>query len=414
MKDNEIIICENCYEENEITRTTCKNCGDKLYKENLDIYTKQKSCCNDCFKELENDEVTKYKGFCKNCYNKKYNIQKSQKTNIESNETCNSTKKNQKTRDSEVISKINPKLFSVVAILIFILIIAIVQVINYNKDVKQCYIAVKNHSNWNEFQSIIDKHPILKSSFEEKAYQELYKVMDIEIERIKNGNYGTEEKSFNWYDEANKSKINDKYKNKIKEKQQLIELYKMINTVNRKYIVNEQYREAYAELNDIYNAYGLCSTGKSIAKKEKDKIKDKATEQVIKVAQERISKNDYSSTKLILEDFKDLKNETITNLYNICEQKEKETEKQREEQKKAEEKERIEKEKKDYEIYCYFNMIAWKEKDTITEDIAYSKCASKFGITKEQAKESYNNVKNIGYSYESKYPEIFEKYANQY
>lgn len=34
MEDNEdnIIICENCYEENEATRKTCKNCGAKLYK----------------------------------------------------------------------------------------------------------------------------------------------------------------------------------------------------------------------------------------------------------------------------------------------------------------------------------------------------------------------------------------------
>lgn len=34
MANNEdnVIICENCYEENEITRTTCKNCGAKLYR----------------------------------------------------------------------------------------------------------------------------------------------------------------------------------------------------------------------------------------------------------------------------------------------------------------------------------------------------------------------------------------------
>lgn len=31
-KENNIIICENCYEENEATRKTCKNCGEKLYK----------------------------------------------------------------------------------------------------------------------------------------------------------------------------------------------------------------------------------------------------------------------------------------------------------------------------------------------------------------------------------------------
>lgn len=29
---NNIIICENCYEENEATRVTCTSCGAKLYK----------------------------------------------------------------------------------------------------------------------------------------------------------------------------------------------------------------------------------------------------------------------------------------------------------------------------------------------------------------------------------------------
>lgn len=31
-REDNIIICENCYEENEATRKTCKNCGAKLYK----------------------------------------------------------------------------------------------------------------------------------------------------------------------------------------------------------------------------------------------------------------------------------------------------------------------------------------------------------------------------------------------
>lgn len=33
MDENNIIICENCYEENEKTRTTCKKCGVKLYRQ---------------------------------------------------------------------------------------------------------------------------------------------------------------------------------------------------------------------------------------------------------------------------------------------------------------------------------------------------------------------------------------------
>lgn len=313
----------------------------------------------------------------------------------------------------EKLKKIKSILFGAVAISIIILIIAIIQVKNYNDDLKQCYVVAKQELGWNSFQSLIDKHPILKSSFEEKAYQELYKAMDEEIEKIKNGDYGTEEESFNWYNEADKNNVNKEYKDKIKEKQQLIELYRMINTINRKYIKNEQYREAFAELNDIYNAYGLCSKGQSIAKDEQNKIKDKAVEQVIEVAQERMSKGDYSSTKSILEDFTHLKNKTITDLYNTCEQKVEEEKKQDEEHKKQEEKAIIEQEKKDFEIYCYFNMIAWKDK-SLNDEQAYSKCASKFGVTKEQAKESYKRVELTSYSYQDKYPDIYEKYASQY
>lgn len=31
MEENNIIICENCYEENDSNRATCKNCGATLY-----------------------------------------------------------------------------------------------------------------------------------------------------------------------------------------------------------------------------------------------------------------------------------------------------------------------------------------------------------------------------------------------
>lgn len=104
-----------------------------------------------------------------------------------------------------------------------------------------------------------------------------------------------------------------------------------------------------------------------------------------------------------LSSYRSLKNDSITNMYN-------EVSKEVSKEKQAE----IEKERFDYEVYCYFNMIAWREKETITDDIAYSKCAKKFGITKEQAKESYEKVRYVGWKYQDKYPDIFEKYASQY
>lgn len=51
IKSNNVIICENCYEENEITRTTCKNCGAKLYKNNINI----KNVKEEFDDETEND-----------------------------------------------------------------------------------------------------------------------------------------------------------------------------------------------------------------------------------------------------------------------------------------------------------------------------------------------------------------------
>lgn len=42
-----IIICENCYEENEITRRNCKNCGAKLYRNNINIKNVQENDDNE-------------------------------------------------------------------------------------------------------------------------------------------------------------------------------------------------------------------------------------------------------------------------------------------------------------------------------------------------------------------------------
>ncbi len=41
MEEDNVIICEICYEENEPTRVTCKNCGAKLYKNNIEEGDKQ-------------------------------------------------------------------------------------------------------------------------------------------------------------------------------------------------------------------------------------------------------------------------------------------------------------------------------------------------------------------------------------
>lgn len=59
MNENNIIICENCYEENEETRTNCRNCGAKLYnnnKEKEEITKKTVNVQRTQEKPIENDE----------------------------------------------------------------------------------------------------------------------------------------------------------------------------------------------------------------------------------------------------------------------------------------------------------------------------------------------------------------------
>ena len=47
MEDNEIIICSNCYEENKKGATNCKNCGERLFYNDMEELQKYKG------KELE-------------------------------------------------------------------------------------------------------------------------------------------------------------------------------------------------------------------------------------------------------------------------------------------------------------------------------------------------------------------------
>jgi len=307
----------------------------------------------------------------------------------------------------EKLKKVNPKLLVALVILIVVIIIAVVQIKNYKNDLQECYNAIKQDLDWNKFNEIIDKHLILKSTFEKHAYNKLYKAMDEEIETIKSGNSSSgDEEIFKWTGQISYYSSNEKYKI-IREKTALAKSYIIINSINE-YIQNNNYIKAYEELNNFIKIYEDEYLKQiQIAIDKKNEIQDKAIEQVIVNAQEGMKKQSYSYVKSLLSPYQNLENQTIIDMYQTSVKEEKA-------QQQAEEKARIEKERKDFEIYCYFNMIAWKEKETITDDIAYSKCAKKFGITKEQAKESYENVKNIGWEYQDKYPDIYEKYASQY
>lgn len=260
----------------------------------------------------------------------------------------------------------------------------------FDEDIKLCHTLLDEEHNYKQFENLIEKHNI---EFKQQAYSILEKLIDEKIEQAKSGTSDNKfvsmlnQASIKNYDIENKSKLLKGYN----------ELAKASESIE-----NENYIEADNILTVLIFDTDIQEI-KDNAKAKQEDIKDSLSVQVIAKAQELINKKDYSSAMTFLSNYRSLKNDSITNMYN-------EVSKEVSKEKQAE----IEKERFDYEVYCYFNMIAWREKETITDDIAYSKCAKKFGITKEQAKESYEKVRYVGWKYQDKYPDIFEKYASQY
>lgn len=259
----------------------------------------------------------------------------------------------------------------------------------FDEDINKCYSILNEEHNYKQFEYLVKKH---NSDFKEQAYSILENLIDEKIEQEKLGTIDNE-----FIDMITQSNID---KDSIKEKIELLKEYNKLVEVDN-YINNNDYIEADDLLTELINDTDNSEI-KDKATSKQNEIKEFLIEQVINKGQELIDKNDYTSAKTFLSNYKNLQNEQITNMYNdVLNYISKENQ------------EKIEKERFDYEVYCYFNLIAWKDK-SLNDDEVYSECAKKFGITKEQAKESYNNVKYIGYSYQDKYPDIFEKYQEQY
>lgn len=341
----------------------------------------------------EKQEILK----CPVCYEEYTNL------NLKKCENCKSElEKNIKYRLPK-----KTKILIVLGVLGIILIsITIFQTIQYNADLQECYIAIKEDSDWEKFNEIIDKHFILKSYFEKKAYNKIYQSMDEEIEEIKKGNYNFEDENiFKWTGQISYYSSDKKYKT-IREKTVLAKAYITINDVNT-YLQKDNYIEAYEKLDNFVKTYDDKYLQQiQIVMDKQNEIKDKAIEQVIVKAQEGMKNKSYSYVINLLSPYQNSGNQTILEMYQTSVKENKAMEQ-------SEETARIEKEKRDFEIYCYFNMIAWKDK-SLNDEQAYSKCASKFGVTKEQAKESYERVEPTSYSYQDKYPDIYNRYANQY
>lgn len=183
----------------------------------------------------------------------------------------------------------------------------------YNEDIDYCYTAIKDKSNWEGFKIIVNNHKD-ESDFEQKAYENLFRAIDERIENIKNGN--DDEKLVTMLGNAKTDSLNDNIKTRLEARYLQANSYTNINKANKQ-IEEQQYKEGY----DLLSTVITSNKDKNqdiveIATSKQNDIKEKALEQVITQAQEKMNGQDYSSAQTILSKYKDLGNQTILDMYN--------------------------------------------------------------------------------------------------
>ena len=187
----------------------------------------------------------------------------------------------------------------------------------YDDDISNCYELIKSESNYEEFSDIVKKHKD-ETSFEEDAYNQLYKAVDERIENIKNGNNDdalltmltTIKNDFS--SETNANTILQK----IEEKYLIANSYSNINKANKD-IEEQKYKEAFDLLTTVINDNKDKNQEiVDIATNKQNEIKDKAFEQIIAQAQEQLNNKEYTKAQSLLKNYKDLGNQTILDMYN--------------------------------------------------------------------------------------------------
>ncbi len=272
-------------------------------KEKLKIQQQEVMSCPNCSAEYEDLSLK----VCKNC-----------NTSLEKKTKCNISKKTKR------------KLFCVVIGIILIIAVLIISSIfinnyieeqerikKYNEDINLCYELIKDKSDWEEFKDIVDNHS-QETNFEPEAFEKLYQAIDERIENIKNGN---EDKQLLAMLNAIKEDFSsDTTSNtilqKINERYLIVNSYSNINKSNE-YIQGQKYKEAFDLLNTVISQNKDKNQEiVNIATNKQNEIKDNAFEQIINEAQTQINNQDYSSAQKTLENYKDLENQTILDMYN--------------------------------------------------------------------------------------------------
>lgn len=268
-------------------------------KEKLKIQKQEFMKCPNCSAEYEDLSLH----FCKNC-----------NTSLERKTKYNISKK--------------IKRIGIVSILIIVVLVICGVYINnyieeqerikkYNEDINLCYELIKDKSDWEEFKDIVDNHN-QETNFEPEAFDKLYQAIDERIGNIKNGN---EDKQLLAMLNAIKEDFSsDTTSNtilqKINERYLIVNSYSSINKSNE-YIQEQKYKEAFDLLNTVISQNKDKNQEiVNIATNKQNEIKDKAFEQIINEAQTQINNQDYSSAQKSLQNYKDLGNQTILDMYN--------------------------------------------------------------------------------------------------
>ena len=214
----------------------------------------------------------------------------------------------------------------------------------YNNDISTCYDLIKNKSDYEEFSDIIENHKE-EENFEGDAYNQLYKAIDERVENIKNGNEDKE--LIDMLSDIKFSSIYDDedMKNYIDEKYLLAQSYSNLNSAN-KYIESGSYKDAFDLLQRVISSNKDKNQEiVNIATNRQNEIKDNAFEQIINEAQTQINNQDYSSAQKTLENYKDLGNQAVLDMYNNATNEVNRIEVERKAQEEAERKQREAEEK---------------------------------------------------------------------
>lgn len=182
----------------------------------------------------------------------------------------------------------------------------------FEEDISKCYSILNEEHNYNKFENLMEKHSY---DFKKQAYIILEKIVDDKIEQAKAENIDTE-----FIDMLSQVNITDNYymsyemSEGLEKKIELLkgynELVKVSNSINNK---------DYIEANNLLATLNSNTDNEDIKEKitaKQEEIKDVLYEQVIAKAQELINKKDYTSAQTLLENYKDLGNKTILDMYN--------------------------------------------------------------------------------------------------